>query len=111
AFDKVPESLVVIGAGAIGLELGSVWARYGSKVTVLEFLPKVAAGFDDDVSKLLERAFKKQGLDIHTNTKVTATKEIDGKLHVVAEKAGKEISVPADKILVAVGRKPFTENL
>ncbi len=111
AFDSVPENLVVIGAGAIGLELGSVWARYGSKVTVLEFLPNVAAGYDQDVSKLLERCFKKQGLTIHTNTKVTGTQEIDGKLNVVAEKKGKEITVPADKVLVAVGRKPYTENL
>ncbi|MEM9161293.1 MAG: FAD-dependent oxidoreductase, partial [Verrucomicrobiota bacterium] len=111
AFDSVPEELVVIGAGAIGLELGSVWARYGSKVTVIEFLPKVAAGFDDDFAKLLERSFKKQGLDIHTGAKVTGTKEVDGKLHVIAEKKGKELAVSADKILVAVGRKPYTENL
>ncbi len=111
AFDTVPESLVVIGGGAIGLELGSVWARYGSKVTVLEFLPHIAAGFDDDVSKFLERCFKKQGLDIHTNTKVTGAKEIDNKLHVTAERKGKEIAVPADKVLVSVGRKPYTESL
>ncbi|MDQ8197594.1 dihydrolipoyl dehydrogenase [Pelagicoccus enzymogenes] len=111
AFDSVPENLVVIGAGAIGLELGSVWARYGSKVTVLEFLPNVAAGYDPDVSKLLERSFKKQGLTIHTDTKVTGTTDIDGKLNVVAEKKGKQIAVPADKVLVAVGRKPFTEGL
>lgn len=111
AFDSVPENLVVIGAGAIGLELGSVWARYGSKVTVLEFLPNVAAGYDKDVSKLLERSFKKQGLTIHTNTKVTGTKDVDGQLNVVAEKKGKEIAVPADKVLVAVGRKPYTESL
>lgn len=111
AFDSVPENLVVIGAGAIGLELGSVWARYGSKVTVVEFLPKIAAGYDDDVSKLLERSFKKQGLTIHTGTKVTGTKEIDGKLNVVADKKGKELSFPADKILVAVGRKPYTDKL
>ncbi|MDQ8202010.1 dihydrolipoyl dehydrogenase [Pelagicoccus sp. SDUM812003] len=111
SFDKVPEEFVVIGAGAIGLELGSVWSRYGSKVTVLEFLPKIAAGSDDDVSKFLERCFKKQGMTIHTETKVTGSKEIDGKLNVVAEKKGKEITVPADKVLVAVGRKPYTENL
>ena len=111
AFAQVPANLVVIGAGAIGLELGSVWARYGSKVTVLEFLPRVAAGYDDDVSKLLERALKKQGLDIHTETKVTGTKDIEGRLHVVAEKKGAELLVPADKILVAVGRKPYTADL
>ncbi len=111
AFSSVPAELVVIGAGAIGLELGSVWARYGSKVTVLEFLPRIAAGSDEDVSKLLERSLKKQGLVIHTDTKVTGVREIDGRRHVVAEKKGSEITVPADKILVAVGRKPYTDNL
>ena len=111
AFDTVPSELVVIGAGAIGLELGSVWARYGSKVTIVEFLPKIAAFYDDDVSKQLERSLKKQGLTIHTDTKVTGTREIDGKLNVIAERKGKELAIPADKILVAVGRKPYTENL
>lgn len=108
---EVPENLVVIGAGAIGLELGSVWSRYGSKVTVIEFLPKIAAGCDSDISKLLEREFKKQGLTFHTSAKVTGTKEVDGKVFVTAEKKGKEIEVEADKILVSVGRKPYTENL
>ncbi len=111
AFDTVPEKLVVIGAGAIGLELGSVWSRYGSKVTFVEFLPKIAAGFDDDVSKLLERTFKQQGMNFHTNAKVTGALESNGKLTVVAEKDGKEIQIPADKVLVAVGRRPFTEGL
>ncbi|MCH6256195.1 dihydrolipoyl dehydrogenase [Puniceicoccaceae bacterium K14] len=111
ALKEVPENLVVIGAGAIGLELGSVWARYGSKVTVVEFLPKIAAGCDSDISKLLEREFKKQGMTFHTNTKVTGAKEVDGKLIVTAEKKGKEIEIEADKVLVSVGRKPYTENL
>lgn len=111
AFAEIPKELVVIGAGAIGLELGSVWARYGSKVTIIEFLPKIAAGFDDDVSKLLERLFKKQGIEIHTGAKVTGAREIDGRLNVSAEKNGKEILAPADKVLVAVGRKPFTTGL
>src|SRR5690606_18835039 len=111
AFDAAPKDLVVIGAGAIGLELGSVWARYGSKVTIIEFLPKIAAGYDDDVSKLLERLLKKQGMEIHTGAKVTGAREVEGSLHVSAEKDGKEILAPADAILVAVGRKPFTAGL
>jgi dihydrolipoamide dehydrogenase len=111
AFESVPEKLVVIGAGAIGLELGSVWSRYGSEVTVVEFLPKVAAGYDDDVSKHLERSLKKQGLRFHTNTKVTDARRTNGQLTVVAEKKGKEMTLPADKILVAVGRKPYSEGL
>ena len=111
AFESVPEKLVVIGAGAIGLELGSVWNRYGSEVTIVEFLPKVAAGNDDDVSKHLERSLKKQGLKIHTNTKVTGVREENGQAIALAEKKGKAIELPADKILVAVGRKPYSDGL
>lgn len=112
AFDAVPENLVVIGGGAIGLELGSVWSRYGSQVAVIEFLPKIAAGYDDDVSKTLARLFKKQGLDIHVNTKVTGSEERDGKRVILAEnKKGEILEFPADKVLVSVGRKPFTGGL
>lgn len=111
AFDSVPQKLVVIGAGAIGLELGSVWSRYGSEVTVIEFLPKIAAGYDDDVSKHLERSLKKQGLSIYTNTKLTGTREEKGQLIALAEKKGNELEFPADKILVAVGRKPYSDGL
>ena len=75
AFDKVPQKLAVVGAGAIGLELGSVWARLGSEVTVVEFLPAVAAAYDKDVSKMAERLFKKQGLNFHLSTKVTRPQE------------------------------------
>ena len=74
AFDKIPERLAVVGAGAIGLELGSVWARLGSQVDVIEFLPAIAPSFDKDVSKMAERLFKKQGLNFHLKTKVTGLK-------------------------------------
>ena len=74
AFDKVPGKLAVVGAGAIGLELGSVWARLGAEVNVIEFLPQIAATFDPDISKAAERLFKKQGLQFHLNTKVTGLK-------------------------------------
>jgi dihydrolipoamide dehydrogenase len=111
AFDKVPEKLAVVGAGAIGLELGSVWARLGAEVNVIEFLPIIAPSFDKDVSKLAERLFKKQGLNFHLNTKVTGLKKVKGKHILTAEKDGKEIEFEADKILVAVGRKPYTDGL
>ncbi len=111
AFDAVPERLVVIGGGAIGLELGCVWARLGSKVTVVEFLPTIAAGSDDDVSKLAERIFKKQGLAIDTNTKVVACDKQNGALVLKAEKKGKEKTYEADKILISVGRKAHTDGL
>lgn len=111
AFDQVPEKLVVVGAGAIGLELGSVWARLGSDVTVVELLPQIAPTFDKDVSKLAQRLFTKQGLKFELGAKVTGVKSTKDKHVLTAEKGGKALAFPADKILVSVGRKPNTEGL
>jgi dihydrolipoamide dehydrogenase len=111
ALEEVPGKLVVVGAGAIGLELGSVWKRLGSDVTIVEFLPEVAPNYDPDVSKLIARSLKKQKIGISTNTKVTGVKNEDGKTYLTAEKNGKEITFEATKILVAVGRKSFTKGL
>lgn len=111
AFDKVPQKLAVVGAGAIGLELGSVWARLGAQVDVIEFLPAIAPTFDKDVSKMAERLFKKQGLNFHLKTKVTGIKKSKGKAILSAEKNGEAIEIEADKVLVAVGRKPYTDRL
>ncbi|MDP0500187.1 MAG: dihydrolipoyl dehydrogenase [Verrucomicrobiota bacterium JB022] len=111
AFDKVPPRMLVIGGGAIGLELGCVWSRLGSDVTVVEFLPTIAAGSDDDISKLAERIFKKQGLTIHTNTKVTGAEIKDGVVTLKAEQKGKEVTFEAEKVLLSVGRKAFTQGL
>ena len=113
AFDEVPEELIVVGAGAIGLELGSVWSRLGSKVTVIEFLNKVAPTYEDDISKLAQRIFKKQGLQFELGTRCTGVRmpDKDGKAILLAEKGDKKLQFEADKILVAVGRKPFTEGL
>jgi dihydrolipoamide dehydrogenase len=111
AFKDVPKSMIVIGAGAIGLELGSVWARLGTEVTFLEFLPTIAAGSDEDVSKLAERIFKKQKMQFHTSTKVTACETGNDLVAVTAAKNGKELRFEAEKVLLAVGRKPFTDGL
>ena len=112
SLDKVPERLVVVGAGAIGLEMGSVWARLGAKVTVVEMLPVVGGpGFDQDVSKVAERAFKKQGLDFELGVKVTGARVEKKEVVLLAEKNGKPVEFPADKILVAVGRKANTAGL
>jgi dihydrolipoamide dehydrogenase len=112
AFKKIPERLVVVGAGAIGLELGSVWARLGAQVDVVEFLPVIAPTFDKDVSKMAQRLFKKQNLNFHLGTKVTGLKKDAGKHYLQAEgKKGEALELEADKVLVAVGRKPFTEGL
>ncbi len=111
AFSEVPEKLVVVGAGAIGLELGSVWARLGSEVTVVELLPQIAPSFDKDMAKLAQRSLQKQGLKFELDTKVTGTEEKDGKLFLTAEKKGKKVSYEATKILVSVGRMANTEGL
>ncbi len=111
AFDKVPQRLAVVGAGAIGLELGSVWARLGAQVDVIEFLPTIAPTFDKDVSKMAERLFKKQGLNFHLSTKVTGLKGTKTKRILTAEKGDETIEFEVDKVLVAVGRKPYTEGL
>lgn len=113
SLDKVPKELVVVGAGAIGLELGSVWARLGSKVTIVELLPRAAAGYDDDISKLLERSLKHQGLALELGTKVTGWAKASGRKKAVlkAERNGKELTFPADRILVAVGRRAFSQDL
>lgn len=112
SLDKAPARLVIVGAGAIGLEMASVWSRLGSKVTVVEMLPTVGGpGFDQDVSKVAERAFKKQGLDFELGVKVTGARREKDAVVLLAEKNGKPVEFPADKILVAVGRKPETSGL
>ena len=110
-FASAPASLVVVGGGAIGLELGSVWSRLGSDVTVVEFLPKIVAGFDDDVVRTLSRLLQKQGLKIETGARVTGMR-LGGALPVLtAERDGKTLEFAAERILVAVGRRPYTDGL
>lgn len=111
AFDSIPKKIVVVGAGAIGLELGSVWSRIGSDVTIVELLPRVAITFDHEISKLAERIFKKQGIKFELDTKVTGMKKEGKAVVLTAEKEGKVLEFPADKIIVCVGRKPYTEGL
>ena len=112
ALDKVPARLVIVGAGAIGLEMASVWSRLGSKVTIVEMMTTVGGpGFDQDVSKVAERAFKKQGIDFELGVKVTGARLDGADAVLLAEKNGKAVEFPADKILVAVGRKPNTAGL
>jgi dihydrolipoamide dehydrogenase len=111
AFAAVPEKLVVVGAGAIGLELGSVWSRLGSDVTVVEFLPKIIAAYDDDIVRNFARLLTKQGIKIETGAKVTGVKKNSAETILTAERDGTPLEFPADKILVAVGRRPFTDGL
>ena len=105
----VPKKLVVVGGGAIGLELGSTWSRLGADVTIVEFLPKIAALNDDDIVRNFTRLLQKQGLKIECGAKVTG---FDAKKGVLtAEREGKVLEFPADKVLVAVGRRPYADNL
>jgi dihydrolipoamide dehydrogenase len=111
-FDKVPEHLVVVGGGFIGLELGSVWSRLGARVTVVEFLPRITPMMDVEVGDLLLKSLKKQGLEFHLETKVTGATVDTGKVTVAAEsKDGQKLAFPCDKVLVAVGRRPYSEGL
>jgi dihydrolipoamide dehydrogenase len=111
AFDKVPQHLIVVGGGYIGLELGSVWLRLGAKVTVLEFLPKLLPLNDREAADGLHKALAKQGLEFHLDTKVTAASVQGGQVIVNAQAGGKEVHFPGDRVLVAVGRRPYTAGL
>jgi dihydrolipoamide dehydrogenase len=110
--DEVPEHLLVIGAGVIGLELGSVWSRLGAKVTVLEYMPRILAGADEEVSKMAKRIFGKQGLDFVLEAKVTGA-EVDGETVTVTyeDKKGEVQTISGDRLLVSVGRRAYTDGL
>jgi dihydrolipoamide dehydrogenase len=110
-FDAVPARLGVIGAGVIGLELGSVWRRLGSEVTVLEALPQFLPIADGAIAKEAQRHFKKQGLDIKLGAKVSSATVAGGAVDVVYTDAQGEHTLTVDKLVVAVGRRPFTEGL
>jgi dihydrolipoamide dehydrogenase len=111
-FDRVPEHLVVIGAGYIGLELGSVWKRLGSRVTVLEFLPRITPMADVELGDLLKKSLTKQGLEIHLETKVTGATVKGDRISVQAQKKdGAEATFACDRVLVAVGRRAYTQGL
>ena len=108
AWPEVPEHLVVIGAGVIGLELGTVWRRLGAKVTVLEYLPRILPGVDEQVANEAKKIFEKQGLTFKLGTKVTSVTAA-GKICTIAMEGADPIT--CDRVLVAVGRKPCTDNL
>jgi len=110
-FERVPEHLIVIGAGFIGLELGSVWCRLGAKVTVLEFLPRILTGIDEEIAALAFKALKRQGLAFHLETKVLEAKVQGGRATVRAETKGQPVEFQGDRVLVAVGRKPCVAGL
>ena len=111
ALGQAPESMIVIGGGAIGLELGSVWARLGTKVTVVEFLTRIAAIFDEDITQALQKLLQKQGLKFHLGTGVESAEKTKTGIKLTAAKGDKSLELEAEKVLVAVGRKPNTDDL
>jgi dihydrolipoamide dehydrogenase len=112
ALESVPKSMLVIGAGAIGLELGSVWRRLGAEVTVIEFLPRIAAvGFDPETSKILQRNLEKLGMKFELSTKIESAKVGEKGVELQGVKDGKPVTYKGDLVLVSVGRKPFTAGL
>jgi dihydrolipoamide dehydrogenase len=110
-FDSVPDEMVVVGAGAIGLELGSVWSRLGAKVTVVEIMKDILPGWDPQVAKIMRRELKSQGIEFLLGHKVTGLAKGKKKGVAVEDPDGKSITVPAKKVLVAVGRRPYYDGL
>ena len=110
---KVPQTLVVVGGGVIGLELGSVWGRLGAKVTVVEFLDHILSGMDGEVSKQMQRILAKQGMEFKLSSKVTAAKASKAGVTLSIEpvSGGKKEALKADVVLVAIGRRPYIEGL
>ena len=113
ALEKVPATMVVVGGGVIGLELGSVWSRLGAKVTVVEYLDTILGGMDGDVAKQFQRMLAKQGIDIKLSAKVTGVEKQGSGARVTFEpvKGGDAATIDAEVVLIATGRKPFTEGL
>ena len=113
ALGTVPKTMAVIGAGYIGLEMGSVWARLGAQVTVVEFLDRILPGMDGEIAKQVQRILKKQGLDFRLGRKVTGAKKGRGGVTLTVEPAkwGEAESLKAEVVLVAIGRRPFTDGL
>jgi dihydrolipoamide dehydrogenase len=110
-FDKVPQHLVVVGAGFIGLELGSVWSRLGAKVTVLEFLPRILPQSDTELAGLLHKSLVRQGLTFYLEHKVTGHSIKNGQVEIDYESADKKLVIIGDRVLVAVGRRTCVDGI
>ncbi|MCQ2002999.1 dihydrolipoyl dehydrogenase [Rhizobium sp. NRK18] len=113
ALEKVPQKMIVVGGGVIGLELGSVWSRLGAQVTVVEYLDKILGPMDGEVSKQFQRMLTKQGFEFQLSAKVTGVEKAGSGAKVTYEpvKGGDAVTLEADVVLIATGRKPFTEGL
>ena len=108
---EVPESMIVLGAGAVGTEFASIYRSFGTEITLVEMLPRVLPGEDEEVSKELERNLRKRGMKVRTGTKLASAEATDGGVRVTLEKDGEQETIEASKLLVAVGRAPVSRNL
>ncbi len=108
---EMPKSLVIVGAGAVGVEFASIYRSFGSEVTIVEMLPRLVPVEDDEVSKELARVYRKRGINFHTNAKVEKIDRTKAGVAVTITAEGKQQKIEAEKILIAVGRKPRTENI
>jgi dihydrolipoamide dehydrogenase len=109
---EIPKSMIVVGAGAVGVEFASIFRTFGTEVTILEALPRVVPLEDEEISPELEKAFKKKGIRIETESKVESVKkDANGATVAFKDKTGKSQTISAEKVLIAVGRRPLTENI
>ncbi len=109
---EIPKSMIVVGAGAVGVEFASIFRTFGTEVTILEALPRVVPLEDEEISPELEKAFKKKGIRIETESKVESVKkDANGATVTFKDKTGKTQTISAEKVLIAVGRRPLTENI
>jgi dihydrolipoamide dehydrogenase len=108
---EIPKSLVIVGAGAVGVEFASIFRSFDSEVTILEMLPRLVPVEDEDVSKELARVYRKRGISFHTGAKVEKVEKTKSGVAVTFSVGGKQEKIEAEKILIAVGRKPRTENI
>ncbi|HTS13701.1 MAG TPA: dihydrolipoyl dehydrogenase [Candidatus Limnocylindrales bacterium] len=112
ALPAIPKSLVIVGAGAVGVEFASIFRTFGTEVTILETLPRIVPLEDEEISPELEKAFKKKGIRIETGAKVSGVKtDAKGATVAFTDKTGKAQTVSGEKVLIAVGRRPLTENI
>ena len=111
SLSKIPKSMIVIGAGVIGLEMGSIYSRLGTDVTVIEYMDHITPGMDLEISKNFQRILKKQGLKFIMGATVKSTNSTKTKANVIYKKADAEIKIEAEIVLVSTGRKPFTNGL
>ncbi len=108
----VPKSMIIIGSGAVGVEFGSIFRSFGAEITIIEYLPRIVPAEDEEVSKELQRNFRKRGIDVHTSAKVEKVEKTDTGVKVTwIDSTGKKVEKEAEKVLVAVGRAPRTDNI